>query len=243
MAWASRNLATRRFNLNLNQEDAFVLGYFGVKFHFNDITASEIIKSAEVTSDKSGERRLWSNADELSGAFSALCESVNGVPGGTLNFVDVVAMGGTKWGIAGGIDFGDQITLRFRELQGMPISKAISAWVNLIRHTNSGVSMLVDNEYTKTNWTCDMTYWITRPNGKSVECGLEFQGIYPMSDLDSQTNTDITAVDGQTFDVNFHVDAMYWDYKTTAKAQGLVDEFYDSAKQVYYNHRSDKADN
>jgi hypothetical protein len=236
MAWASRNLATRRFNLNLNQEDAFVLGYFGVHFSFSSTTADEIIKSAQVTSDKDADRRLWSNADDLAGTFSALCEAVSGVPGGTLNFVDITAMGGTKWGAAGSIDFGDQVTLRFRELSGMPLTKAIGAWANLVRHTNSGVSMLVDNEYTKTNWTADLTYWILRPNGKSVEAGIKFTGVYPMSDLGSQINTDITSVDGQTFDVNFHVDDMYWDANSTREAQSLVDQYYENGKAAYWNH-------
>lgn len=237
MAWESRNLASRRFNLGLNQQDAFVLGYFGVNFEFSGASASEIAKAAQDASDYSADRRLW-DENNLGVMFSSLTEAVSGVPGGTLNFVDVTAMGGTKWGIAGSIDFGDQVTLRFRELSGMPVRKAIAAWTNLVRHTNSGLSMLVDNEYTKTNWTADMTYWIMRPNGKSVEAGIVFQGIYPMSDLGSQINTDITSVDGQTFDVNFHVDAMYWDAKTTAKAQNLVDSYYESGREEYHNHRS-----
>lgn len=236
MGWESRNLASRRFNLGLNQEDAFVLGYFGTNFAFSGKTADEIIKSAETSSDKSGTRRLWSNADELADMFSSLCESVSGVPGGTLNFVDVTAMGGTKWGIAGSVDFGDQVTLRFRELSGMPVRKAIAAWANLVRHTNSGLSMLVDNEYTKTNWTADLTYWIMRPNGKTVEAGIVFEGVYPMSDLGSQINTDITSVDGQTFDVNFHVDAMYWDYRTTMTAGGLVESYYNQGRSEYHGH-------
>jgi hypothetical protein len=238
MGWENRNLATRRFNLSLNQEDAFVLGYFGVSFEFSGASASEIARVAQNASDKSADRRLW-NESNLGDMFSSLTEAVSGVPGGTLNFVDVTAMGGTKWGIAGSIDFGDQVTLRFRELSGMPVRKAIAAWANLIRHTNSGLSMLSSNEeYTKTNWTADLTYWIMRPNGKSVEAGIVFQGIYPMSDLGSQINTDITSVDGQTFDVNFHVDAMYWDSNTTAKAQNLVNSYYETGREEYYNHSS-----
>lgn len=237
MSWGSRNLASRRFNLGLNQEDALVLGYFGAKFDFRGKTGEEILKAAETCSGLSGSDRMWSDVDGAGNMLSGLVEAVSGVPGGTLNFVDVVAMGGTKWGIPSNFDFGDQITLRFRELSGMPVKNMITSWVNLIRHSNSGVSMLPNGEYTKSNWTADLTYFILRPNGLSVEAGIVFEGIYPMSDLSSQIATDITAVDGLTYDVNFHVDAMYWDSNTTAKAQSIVSERYQSGVDTYMNHQ------
>ena len=236
MSWESRNLCNKRFNLGLNQEDAFVSGYFGIRFKLSSTVSSEIVKAASVASDGSSDRRLW-NGENFSDMLSSLCEGVSGVPGGTLNKVDVTAMGGTKWGIVSSIDFGDQITLKFRELAGMPVKKLITAWTNLSRHSNAGTSMLIDAEYTKTNWSADLVYWLMRPNGKSVEAGIIYQGIYPMSDLSSQISTDITSVDGQTFDVNFHVDAQYWDYKTTQEAQSYVDSYYSEGRSEYYDYK------
>lgn len=235
MSWSNRNLVSKRFSLGLNSEDAFVLGYFGTMFEMSGTLKDEIDKAAQKATDQDSKRRHWSK-DDMPRMLSGLIEGVSGVPGGTLNKAEITAMGGTKWGMPTNFDFGDQITLKFRELSGMPIRKCIAAWMNLCRHTNAGISMLVDNEYTKTNWTADLTYWIMRPNGKTVECGLVLQGVYPMSDLTSQISTDLTAVDGQTFDVNFHVDDMWWDYKTTAKAQAYVNEHYEKGRSVYYNY-------
>lgn len=242
MSWENRNLLTKRFNLGLNQEDAFVLGYFGIRFKFSSNVSKAISDAAEIATDSNAERRLWSQ-DNIGDMLSSLCEGVSGVPGGTLNKVDVTGMGGTKWGIVSNFDFGDQITLKFRELSGMPVRKCIAAWANLSRHTNAGVSMLIDNEYTKTNWSADLVYWLMRPNGKSVEAGIVYQGVYPMSDLGSQIATDITTVDGQTFDVNFHVDAQYWDYKTTAEAQSYVDQFYSEGRNTYYTYNGSNPGN
>lgn len=229
--WEQRNLFNKRFNYGINTEDAFVLGYFGMSFDMSNI-AEKIVESAKITSDGQAERRLWSSED-MGRAMSALCEGVSGVPGGTLNVVDVTAMGGVKWGIAGGIDFGDTVTIKFRELSGMPMRTLMMAWVNLIRHTNSGMSMLNGDDYTKTYWTCNADYYILRPNGRSVEAGIRFEGMYPMGDLGSQISTDLGSIDGQSFDVTFHVDAMYFDSTTTARAQTLVDQYYEQGYKDY----------
>ena len=229
--WEQRNLFNKRFNYGINTEDAFLLGYFGIHFDVSNV-ASKIKESAELTADPRTERRLWSEQD-MGQAMSALCEGVSGIPGGTLNVVDITAMGGTKWGIAGGIDFGDTVTMKFRELSGMPMKTLFTAWANLIRHTNSGMSMLNSGDYTKKFWTATATYYVLRPNGRSVEAGIVLDGIYPMGDLGSQIYTDITSIDGQTFDVTFHVDALYFDSSTTARAQNFVNEYYEQGYNDY----------
>jgi len=239
MAWEGRNIFNKRFNSELNHEDAYVSGYFGISFIIKSEILQAINKSAD--SEAGANLKTWdaSNGPKM---LSTLCEGVTTVPGGTLNNVDITSMGGAKWGAPGSVDFGDQITLKFRELSGMPVRKFITGWTNLVRNSNMGISELHSGspiapmDYTKTNFESELLYWTLKPNGKTVEFAASYHGIYSMSDLSSQITTDYETVDGQTFDVNFHVDDMRWDYRTVATCQGLVDQFYSNAESAYYNH-------
>lgn len=237
MAWADRNLFSKRFNLSLNQEDAYVSGYFGIRFQFASVL-NDILKTGKISAGGFD----FKDVQQADLMLAALCEGVTTVPGGTLNVVDMTAMGGVKWGAPGSIDHGDQITLKFREMSGMPIKKFITAWTNLIRNTNTGLSELhtdgaagTSTNYTKKNFSSDLVYWTTKPNGRDVEFAVKMTGVYSMSDLSSQIATDIATVDGQTFDVNFHVDDLYWDTHTMQEAQGLIEEYHSKGTNEYYN--------
>jgi len=236
--WENRNLFNRRFNLGLNYEDAYVSGYFGVKFNFSSSVASDILASVQ----KTAAIENTFNAQNFGSMLSSLCEGVTTLPGGTLNKAEIVAMGGAKWGAPTSVDFGDQVTLKFRELSGMPVRRLITGWTNLVRHTNTGASMLrtsggSSNEYTKKNFSADLLYWTMKPNARDVEFAMNLAGVYSMSDLSSQIATDVSTVDGQTFDVNFHVDAINWDYKAREKAQSAVEAYHSGGVADYYNHK------
>lgn len=236
MSWENRNLFNRRFNLGLNQEDAYVSGYFGGQFLFSSNVTDHIVASANMNSTN----RTWENSS-MGNMLSSLCEGVTTVPGGTLNVAIMTAMGGAKWGAPTNVDFGDQMTMKFRELSKFPVKKLITAWTNLIRHSNTGASLLhansggdLDSAYTKKMFSADYLYWTLKPNARDVEFACMFSGIYAMSDLSSQIATELATVDGQTFDVNFHVDALNWDKVVLEKAQNAVDEFHANGVAPYY---------
>ena len=235
--WTGRNLFNKRFSLGLNQEDAYVSGYFGIRFQFGNIL-NDILKTGQFSAggfDKS-------DVQEAHLMLSSLCEGVTTLPGGTLNVVDITAMGGAKWGAPGSVDHGDQVTLKFREMSNQPIKKFITAWTNLVRHTNTAMSELhtegeagTGSDYTKRNFSADLVYWTSKPNGRDIEFAVKMNGVYPLSDLSSQISADIATVDGQTFDVNFHVDDLWWDTRTMLEAQGIVEEFHATGINEYYS--------
>jgi len=240
--WESRNLFNKRFNLGLNKEDAYVNGYFGIRFDIGPETIQAINKSYEVNAGppQKEPKAIWTpeNATKM---LSSLCEGVTTVPGGTMNVAIMSGMGGPKWGAPSNVDFGDEITLRFRELSGMPIRTFITSWTNVVRNTNTGASQLrtegmtsPKGGYTKKNFSASLLYWTMKPNARDVEMAFYFTGLWSTSDLRSQIATDLTTVDGQAFDVNFHVDALYCDSKVIVEAQNAVERYHKEGVGSYY---------
>jgi hypothetical protein len=237
MSWEGRNLFNRRFNLGLNQEDAYVSGYFGVKFLFSSQVAKAIKEAADLTAHIN---KTW-DENTLSKMFSSLTEAVTALPGGTLNVAEIVGQGGVKWGAPTSIDFGDTVTLRMRELSNMPVRKAVTGWTNLVRHTNTGASPLrneggINGDYTKSNFSADLLYWTLKPNARDVEFACIMKGVYTTTDLSSQIGTNLTTVDGLAFDVNLHVDTLYWDSVVKAQAQAEVERFHAQGVGDYFGH-------
>lgn len=240
--WESRNLFNKRFSLGLNQEDAYVNGYFGIRFDFNQATMEAINASYKVNAGPTQEapKAVWT-PDNASKMLSSLCEGVTALPGGTMNTAIMTGMGGPKWGAPSNVDFGDEMTIRFRELSGMPIRTFITSWTNVVRNTNTGASQLrtegmtsPSGGYTKKNFSAGLLYWTMKPNARDVEMAFYLTGLWSTSDLRSQIATDLTTVDGQAFDVNFHVDALYCDLNVIQEAQNAVEKYHKEGVGSYY---------
>jgi len=230
MTWKSQQLLNRRFASKLNSEDAYVTGYFYSLFQ-NDKVFDKVYqlysKLYQSTKNYTYDIPISSGSDMIH-LLAATCTAAPTIPGGTLNKSTITALGGTKWGAAGSIDYGDTVTLKFVEFSGIPVAKTISSWFNLIRDRNAGRSNLGKGEYTKSNFYGNLSYFTTKPNGVDIEFAIVLEGVCPLKDPMDLFTSDVGTVDGLQLDIDFHVDSIWWDnraYKMAEKAlktlQGL----------------------
>jgi len=248
MSW-KRNTFNRRFAKAINSEDAYQSGYFYIYF-FNQSKALNNIKLvwdklfggiASEGGDSAAANKKGSDLKDFK-LLSATCTAVSSLPGGTLNKSTITALGGTKWGAISGVDYGDTTSLRFIELANLPASKFISAWVNLIRDRNTGLSRLNTPDggptanYGKNEFSVDMCYFTTKPNGKEIEFAAIMEGLYPLKDPMDLYAHDLSAVDSLQIDIDFHVDSIWWDNKAMTKAQEVLSNHADGYLE-YYKHQ------
>jgi hypothetical protein len=157
------------------------------------------------------------------------CVSVT-PPGGTLNTVEYQGLGGTKWGVPGGIDYGNTISLKYIEFSGLPILRIHRAWVNMIRDNKIGLTALKGStqasqiaggaEYNKANYSATLLYWTTKPDGCTVEYYAAYSGVYPTKDPLDLFTGDITAIDKLEIDIDYHLDFIWhedWVYSLACK--------------------------
>lgn len=207
MSWVSRQILNRRFMSRMNQEDAFVTGYFFVWFTVPQDVAK--VFSSLFAQDKYN--LVESNANDLGLMLSALVTGVTSIPETTLNQTSMTALGGTKWGVATNIDHPTTVTFRFRELSGLPVLKTIASWFTLIRDPNSGISLLQNKNYTKKNWSGEAILAYTKPDGVTVETATRFEGLYPLKYPTDLLTSDVGTVNPLEPDIEFHVDSIWSD--------------------------------
>ncbi len=168
---------------------------------------------------KSGAAGHLNNKDEISTMLAACCTGVT-PPGGTLNKVEFTGIGGVKWGVPGSIEYGTSVTLKFMELQGLPITTIISAWVQLIRDNRTGISNVPKSDYDQTNYSGTLLYWTTTPNAQNVQYYAAYDGIFPLKDPSDLFSSDVETVDKVDIEIEFNVNRVYrdsWVYELCQK--------------------------
>ncbi len=148
------------------------------------------------------------NTNDMKSLLSGLCMSVT-PPGGTLNKVEFTGLGGTKWAVPGGIDYGNSVSVKFTEMQSLPVSSIMHAWVKKIRDYRYGLTSITEdeaNQYTKENYSATMYYWTTAPDGYSIEYYACYDGMFPSKDPQDLFSSDIETIGKLEVEIEFNVD-------------------------------------
>lgn len=138
--------------------------------------------------------------------LEASCLAVT-LPGATMNKAEVIGLGNIKYGVPTNADVDNTLTIRFLETQGVPIAKIITAWFNDIRHISLGISKMDD--YNKANYSANLLYWTTRPDGKTIEYYACLAGVFPTRAPLDVFGHDLASYDKLEIDVEFHVDYIF----------------------------------
>lgn len=249
MAWNERQILNRRFQAKMNQEDAFITGYFFVYFELPEQVGT-------VYNDLWGEWQPPDKIDLTAGKdvsqmglmLSALTTGIPSIPDTTLAKTANIGMGGPKWGVATNLDHPTTVTFKFRELTSIPITKTIVSWFTLIRDPNAGVSLLTGKEgttkYTKTNYQGRAVVGYVKPDGINVEMGTRYEGIFPIKYPSDLFTSDVATVEPIEPEIEFHVDSIWSDTKAFDDAKNIIAKFNqnqpfaESAKASIYKEES-----
>jgi hypothetical protein len=204
--------------------DPYVSGYHFIYFKkLPDQLAKNVgwVDSGTTPSTQS----KFKDIGDIQNTLSATCQSVT-PPGGTLNKAEFTGLGGSKWSVPTNFDYGNTLTVKFLEFSSTPIMKIFHGWIKMIRDYRTGVSNLVGNDYTKSQYTGTMLYWTTKPDGKTVEYSACYTGCFPTKDPQDLYSGDIGAYDKVEVDMEFSIDWAWHESWVKAEAQTLSDGFY-----------------
>ena len=152
-----------------------------------------------------------SNAD-IGKIMTGSCLSVT-PPGGTLNKVEFTGLGGIKWAVPGNVDYGNSVSVKFLEFNGIPILKIMHGWIKMIRDYRTGTSNLIDTEtlsgYTKATYAGLLYYWTTAPDAQTVEYYAAYDGVFPTKDPQDLFSSDVETVGRLDTEIEFNVDYIW----------------------------------
>ena len=172
--------------------------------------------------------------------LAATCTGVT-PPGGTLNKVEFTGLGGVKWAVPGNLDYGNSVSVKFQEMQGLPITTIMHKWIKMIRDYRTGVSNLSEEDssnnttgYTKTGYSAVLYYWTTAPDGKTIEYFAAYDGVFPTKDPADLYASDVESIGKLDVEIEFNVDYVWheqWVYdKISSTFMSRID---DSKTNIY----------
>jgi len=224
------NILTRKFGgTNVGVADPYVTGYHFIWFDKLPPKLTHFITEA------GGQSGLASN-DDCKNVLAASCLSVT-PPGGTLNKVEFTGLGGVKWAVPGNIDYGNTVTVKFLEMNKLPILDIMHSWVKLIRDYRTGITDQLEDGadgsgYTKKTYSGLMYYWTTAPDAKTVEYFACYDGMFPSKDPQDLFTSDVETVGRLDIEIEFNVDYAWHEPWVYTKCQGFANGIYNSAKAV-----------
>lgn len=161
--------------------------------------------------------------------LAGACLSVT-PPGGTLNKVEFTGLGGVKWAVPANVDYGNSVSVKFLEFNGLPILNIMHGWIKMIRDYRTGTTDLVDGEtlsgYTKASYAGIMYYWTTAPDAKTVEYYACYDGVFPTKDPQDLFTSDVETVGRLDSEIEFNVDYIWHEAWTKEKCQRYADQVY-----------------
>lgn len=220
MAWKSRQILNRRFQSGMNQEDGFLTGYWLLWWDIPEYVMD--VYTRLFGNDK---YNIITSGDDMVKAFAALATGVPTIPDTTMNQTSINGVGGTKWGVTTNIDTPTSISVKFRELQGMPILKTVASWFTLIRDPQTGASLLQGDNYTKRNFYGTAYLAYLKPDLKTVQKGIVFEGICPTKYPTDLLNSDNSTVEALEPTIEFHMDSKWSDNQALEIVQEQVTMF------------------
>ena len=169
------------------------------------------------------------DAKTIQDLLAGACLSVT-PPGGTLNKVEFTGLGGTKWSVPANIDYGNSVSVKFLEFNGVPILNIMHGWVKMIRDYRTGTTDLVDGVqgagYTKSTYAAIMYYWTTAPDAKTVEYYACYDGVFPTKDPQDLFTSDVETVGRLDTEIEFNCDYIWHEDWVKTKCQTLADQVF-----------------
>jgi len=174
--------------------------------------------------------------------LAATCTGVT-PPGGTLNKVEFTGLGGVKWAVPGNLDYGNSISIKFQEMQGLPVTTIMHRWVKMMRDYRTGIAgdPLTDSAdqasstaYTKTNYSAVLYYWTTAPDGKTIEYYAAYDGVFPTKDPADLYASDVESIGKLDVEIEFNVDYVWHEQWVHDKISSMfMSRLDDSKKNIY----------
>lgn len=166
---------------------------------------------------------------DIQNLLAGACLSVT-PPGGTLNKVEFTGLGGIKWAVPGNIDYGNSVSIKFLEFNGVPILNIMHGWIKMIRDYRTGVSNLEEDEslsgYSKRTYSSIVYYWTTAPDAKTVEYYAAYDGIFPTKDPQDLFTSDVETVGRLDVEIEFNVDYVWHEDWVKSKCTDLAEQVY-----------------
>jgi len=174
--------------------------------------------------------------------LAATCTGVT-PPGGTLNKVEFTGLGGVKWAVPGNLDYGNSVSVKFQEMQGLPVTTIMHRWIKMIRDYRTGVpgdplsdQAEGDQAYTKTSYSAVLYYWTTAPDGKTIEYYAAYDGVFPTKDPADLYASDVESIGKLDVEIEFNVDYVWHEKWVHDKITKLYQPNTDKAKTEIYNY-------
>lgn len=214
---SGNNTFARRFGGTSDgiNSDAYISGYHFIKF---DTLPSQLPTMVNNHPDSDP---TSSTAENIQNTLQSACLSVT-PPGVTLNKTEFTGLGGVKWAVPTNIDQATSFTIKFLEYSSLPILNIMHAWIRLIRDYRYGASNLshqgqvsgtnqLGSGYTKPNYSANVYYWTTKPNGYDLEYYCLFTGVFPTKDPQDSFSSDVAANDKVEIDIEFNCDWVWYE--------------------------------
>lgn len=213
------NIATRRFGGNIGWADPYVSGYHFIWFERLPTQLPAYVLNEDI-----------STPDQIQKLLAAACMRVT-PPGGTLNRIEFNALGGTKWGVPGNVDYGNQVGIQFLEFSNTPILEILHGWFQLMRDAITGIADFDSNlaSYSKGEYSSTLLYFTSTPDLKGIEYYAYYDGVFPLKDPQDLFTGDITASDKLEIELDFNVDYVWHQDWVYEKATAQLEEFRTSA--------------
>jgi hypothetical protein len=192
------NKFTRKFGTEAGEVMPYISGRGFV--HFSTIPANLY----QVVNYHKGDV-LISNNDEIKNILESAVISTN-VPGKQVNTAEFTGLGGITWSVPTSVTSDNTLNMRFIETSGLPILSIFHAWVRMIQDNRAGVSLLVGDNYSKSNYASNVYYWTTKPDGVTVEYAACYTGVLPTKDPADLYGYDLASLDKVEVDMDFRCD-------------------------------------
>ena len=215
------NKFSRRFGSNSagNSIDPYVTGFGFIKIADLPPAVQDFTPTVSPTSPRTPIGRTG-----FINFLESSCLSVT-LPGATMNTAEFQGTGGVKYTIPTYADFETTFSMRFVELQGLPLLTTIGSWFRMIRDYRAGVSRLDGSSYSKSNYAGSVYVWTTLPDGKTIQNSALLTGVYPLRDPISDYGFDVSTMDKLEVDIDFNCDYMWRENWVAAQCQGFATEY------------------
>lgn len=219
------NMLSKRFGGHtLGVADPYVTGYHFIWFDKMPGVNTTYIDTGDEPCGK------LSNAD-MQQILAGSCLSVT-PPGGTLNKIEFTGLGGVKWAVPGNVDYGNTVSIKFLEMQGLPVSSIMHRWVKLIRDYRTGLSGLEEDNYTKKNYSALMYYWTTAPDAKKIEYFACYDGMFPSKDPGDLYTSDVETQGKLEVEIEFNVDYAWHEKWVYDKCVSFTSKFTNAISTI-----------
>jgi hypothetical protein len=211
----TRNLLTRNFGGTVaGVADPYLTGYHFIYFS----------KLPAALADYAG-----LEVADITNLLSGACLSVT-PPGGTLNKVEFTGLGGVKWAVPGNIDYGNSVSVKFLEFNGLPMLNIFHGWIKMMRDYRTGTANIDDTEslsgYSKGTYAGLMYYWTTAPDAKTVEYYACYDGVFPTKDPQDLFTSDVETVGRLDVEIEFNVDYVWHEDWVKTKCESYAESVF-----------------